>query len=66
MVNLLGEDPAHDRAPVLERDRGVVRDGLQELAIVVGERRVAVADELADLTALPAQRQPNCVLPTAA
>ena len=66
VVDLLGEHPAHHRAPVLERDRGVVRDRLEEGAIVVGERRVAVADELADLPALPLQRQAQRVRPGAA
>ena len=61
MVDLLGEHAAHDRAPVLERDRRVVRDRLEQRLVVGGERRVAVAHELADLPALPAQRQAHRV-----
>ena len=49
VVDLLGEDAAHDRASVLERDRGVVGDRREQRALLLGERRVAVADELADL-----------------
>ena len=49
MVDLLREHAAHDGAAVLERDRGVVRDRLEQRAVVVGERRVAIGDELADL-----------------
>ena len=54
VVDLLGEHAAHHRAPVLERDRGMVGDRDEQRALVVGERRVAVADELADLA--PRQR----------
>src|SRR6476660_9970690 len=57
MVDLLREDAAHHRAPVLQRDRGVMCDRHEQRALLVGERCVAVADELADLTPLPAQRQ---------
>ena len=66
VVDLLGEHAAHHRAPVLERDRGVMRDRLEQRAVVVGERRVPVADELADLAALPAQRQAQRVRARAA
>ena len=66
VVDLLGEHAAHHRAPVLERDCGVVRDRLEQGAIVVGERRVAVANELADLPPLPPQRQAQRVSPGAA
>ena len=66
VVDLLGEHAAHDRAPVLERDRGVVRDRREERALLLGERRVAVADQLSDLAALPPERQPDGVLPRAA
>ena len=59
VVDLLGEDAPHDRSAVLERDGGVVGDRLEQRAIVVRERDVAVADELADLTSLPAQRHPH-------
>ena len=61
VVDLLGEHAAHHRAPVLERDRGVVRDRLEQRALLVGERRVAVGDELADLAPLPAQRRADGV-----
>ena len=61
MVDLLREDAAHDRAPMLERDRGMVSDRRQQRSVVVGERRVTVADELADLAPLPPQRQPDRV-----
>ena len=47
---------------MLERDGRVVGDRREQRAVLVGERRVAVADELADLAALPAQRQPHRVL----
>ena len=49
VVDLLGEHAAHHRAPVLERDRRVVGDRGEQRALLVGERRVAVGDELADL-----------------
>ena len=62
VVDLLGEHAAHDRAPVLERHRRLVRDRGEQRGLLLGERRVAVADELADLPALPAQRQPDRVL----
>ena len=61
VVDLLREHAAHDRAPVLERDRRVVRDRLEQRLVVGRERRVAVADELADLAALPAQRHADGV-----
>ena len=61
VVDLLREDAAHDRPAVLERDGGVVRDRLEQRLVVGGERRVAIADELADLTPLPAQRQAHGV-----
>ena len=59
VVDLLGEDAAHHRPAVLERDRGVVRDRREQRALLLRERRVAVADELADRPALPAQRDPD-------
>ena len=59
VVDLLGEDPAHDRPPVLQGDRGVVGDRGEQLPLLVGERRVAVGDELADLAPLPTQRRPH-------
>ena len=37
VVDLLGEHAAHHRAPVLERDGSVVRDRLEQGAVVVGE-----------------------------
>ena len=61
MVDLLSEDAAHHRASVLQRDCGVVRDRLEKRLVVGRERRVAIADELADLAALPAQRHPHRV-----
>ncbi len=57
MVDLLSEDAAHHRAPVLERYRRMVCDRLEESLVVVREGRVAVADELADLPPFPAQGQ---------
>jgi hypothetical protein len=62
-MDLLRKHPAHDGSPVLERNRGMVCDRDEQRALLVGERRVAVADELADLTSLPAQRQPHVVRP---
>jgi hypothetical protein len=61
MVDLLGEDAAHDSAPVLERNGGVMRDRLEQGAFVVRERRVAVGDELADHATLPAERRAHVV-----
>ena len=61
MVDLLGEHAAERHATVLERDGGLARDRLEQLAVVVGERRVAIDDELADRAAPPAQRQPHRV-----
>ena len=57
VVDLLGEHATHHRSTVLERDGRVVRDRDEQLPIVVGERCVAVADELADLPAAPPQRE---------
>ena len=37
----------------------MVRDRREERTLLVGERRVPVADELADLSALPAERDPD-------
>jgi hypothetical protein len=54
MVDLLGEHAAHHRPPVLQRDGSVVRDRRQQGALLIRERRVPVADELADLAPLPA------------
>ena len=62
VVDLLGEHAAQHRPPVLERDRRVARDRAEQRAVLAGERRVAVADELADLPPLPAQRNPHRVL----
>ena len=61
VVDLLREHAAHHRPPVLERDRRVVRDRLEQRLVVGRERRVAVADELADLPPLPAQRHAHGV-----
>ena len=63
VVDLLGEDAAHHRAPVLERDGGMVGDRLEQRALLVGERRVPVGHELADLAPLPAQRRAHGVAP---
>ena len=62
MVDLLREHAAHDGPAVLERNGRVVRDRLEQRAVVVGERRVAIGDELADLAALPAERRAHGVL----
>src|SRR4029079_17555495 len=61
MVDLLGERAAERHPPVLEGDRGLVRDRVEQLAVVVGERRVTVDDELADPAAPPAEREPDRV-----
>ena len=63
VVDLLGEHPAQDRPAVLERDGGVVGDRLQERPVLVRERRVPIADQLADLPPLPAQRQAQAWAP---
>ena len=65
VVDLLGEHAAHHGASVLERDRRVARDRREQRPLRARERRVAVADELADLPALPAQREPHGVFPGA-
>src|SRR5262249_62039905 len=65
VVDLLGEDAAHDRPPVLERDGGMVGDRPEERSLFIGEGGVAVAPELPDLPALPAERHPDRVLPGA-
>ena len=59
VVDLLGEDAAQSHPAVLERDGGLIRDGVEQLPVVVGERRVAIDDELADRAAAPAQRKPD-------
>ena len=61
VVDLLGEHAAQRHPPVLERDRRLVRDRVEQLPVVVGERGVAVDDELADRAAAPAERQPHGV-----
>jgi hypothetical protein len=61
VVNLLGEHAAHDRPSMLERNGSVVCDRREQRALVGGERRVAVADELTDLAPLPPQRQAHRV-----
>jgi hypothetical protein len=60
-MDLLGDHAAHDRAPVLEGDGRLVRDRSEQPLLLVAERRVAVADELAYLTAFPPQRQSHRV-----
>ena len=37
VMDLLGENAAHDGAPVLERDRRLLGDRREQLAIVLGE-----------------------------
>ena len=61
VVDLLREHTAHHRPPVFERDRRVMRDRFEQRFVVGRERDVAVADELADLPALPAQRHASGV-----
>ena len=56
MVDLLGEDAAHYRPAVLDRDGRVVRNRGEQRPLLLRERCVPVADELADLPALPARR----------
>src|SRR5439155_1479953 len=65
MMDLLRKHAAHDGAPMLERHRRVVRDRHEQRSFLIRERRVAVADELADLAPLPAQRKPYVVRPGA-
>jgi len=50
---------------MLECDRCVVGDRDEQRSLFIRERRVAVADELADLAPLPAQRKPHVVRPGA-
>ncbi len=59
MVDLLREHSAEHSAAVLERDRRMGGDRGEQLAISVGERRLAVGDQLADLAAAPPQRLPD-------
>jgi malate dehydrogenase len=66
VMDLLGKHATQNRAPVLERDRRMMRDRREQLAVVFAERDVAVADELTDLPALPAQRHPHGVRARAA
>ena len=61
VVDLLCEHPPHHGTAVLERNRRVMRNRLEQRAVLVGERGVAVCDELADLPALPAQRRAHRV-----
>src|SRR5687767_345755 len=65
-MDLLSDDAAHDGAAMLERDGRLVRNRSEQSLLRIAERRVAVADELSDLPALPAQRQPDGVLAGAA
>ena len=62
VMDLLSKDPAKSHPAVLERHRRLVRDRIEQLAIVVVERGVAIDDELADLASAPAQGQSNRVL----
>jgi hypothetical protein len=56
VVDLLGEHAAHDGAPVLERDRRVVRDRLEQ-RLVVGENGVSRSQTSSPIwRPLPAQR----------
>ncbi len=61
VMDLLGEHAAHHCAAVLERDRSLLGDRGEQLAVVLRERRAAVGDELADLAAAPAKRRPDRV-----
>ena len=61
VVDLLREHTAHDGAPVLERDGGLLGDRAEQLAVGLGERGRAVGHELADLPAAPPQRLPDRV-----
>jgi hypothetical protein len=61
VVDLLREHAPHDRPAVLERDGGVMCDRSEQRPLVFRERRVAIADELTDLPALPAERQAHRV-----
>ena len=65
VMDLLGEHAAHHCAPVLERDGCVVGDRLQQRPLLVGEGRVAVGHELADLPPLPAERRADGMRPGA-
>src|SRR6187455_749573 len=56
-MDLLGEDAAERHPPVLEGDRRLVRDRVEQLPVVLRERRVAIDDELTDAAAAPAQRE---------
>ena len=49
MVYLLCQHTAEDGAPMLERDRRMMRDRLEQRSFVVRERHVAVRNELAEL-----------------
>ena len=53
--------PPDDGPAVLERNSCMVRDRGEELGLVRREGRVAIADELPDLSAFPAQREPDRV-----
>ena len=59
VMNLLSQDAAQHRSPVLQRDCRVARNRRQQRAVLLRERRVAVAHQLADLPPLPAQRHPH-------
>jgi hypothetical protein len=56
MMNLLGDDAAHNGAAVLDRRGSVVGDRGEEPLLLVRERGVPVADELAELASAPAER----------
>src|SRR5579859_4426944 len=61
MVDLLGEHAAQYRTAVFEGDGSVMCDRLEQRTVVVGERRVAICDELADLPPAPTQRRAHGV-----
>ena len=66
MVDLLSQHAAQHGAPVLQGNRRVARDRRQQRPVLLSEGRVTVADQLADLPALPAQLHANCMLPRTA
>jgi hypothetical protein len=60
-MDFLRQDTPHDGTAVLDRNRSLVGDRGEQRALLLGEARVAVTDELADLAPLPPERKPNRV-----